>query len=85
MKVPKNFGKRSTANDEKLQPKTRYFLTFEGEKTEYQYFKGVVDHQHELGINEIIEIIPLSRHYIEKSWSNPEKACQLFVKDLRER
>lgn len=85
MRVPKKFGKRSTANDEKLPPKIRYFLTFEGEKTEYQYFQGVIDHQHELGINELIDIIPLSRHHIEKSWSNPEKACQLFVKDLRER
>ena len=85
MRVPKKFGKRSTANDEKLQPKTRYFLTFEGEKTEYQYFQGVIDHQHELGINELIDIIPLSRHHIEKSWSNPEKACHLFIKDLRER
>lgn len=85
MRVPKKFGKRSTENDEKLQPKTRYFLTFEGEKTEFQYFQGVIDHQNELGINELIEIIPLSRHHIEKSWSNPEKACQLFVKDLHER
>lgn len=85
MRVPKKFGKRSTANDEKLQPKKRYFLTFEGEKTEHQYFQGVIDHQNELGINELIDIIPLSRHHIERSWSNPEKACQLFVKDLRER
>jgi len=85
MRVPKKFGKRSTENNEKLQPKTRYFLTFEGEKTEYQYFQGIIDNQHELGINELIDIIPLSRHHIEKSWSNPEKACHLFIKDLRER
>jgi hypothetical protein len=85
MRVPKKFGKRSSANDEKLQPKIRYFLAFEGEKTEYQYFQGLIHHQDELGINELIEITPLLRHHDEKSWSNPYNACQLFINDLRVR
>ncbi|MEA3458556.1 MAG: RloB domain-containing protein, partial [Candidatus Thermoplasmatota archaeon] len=78
MRTPKTFGKRSTADDKELKLKARYFLTFEGEETEVQYFSGVIQFKKELGINDLLEIIPLIRNYEEKSWSHPCK----FIRPL---
>lgn len=82
MRTPTKYGKRSTADLEKLQPKIRYFMAFEGEKTEHAYFTGIKNHQNELGINELINIVPLLRHYDQRGWSNPEKVCDLVINQI---
>ena len=81
---PKTFGKRSTAYDRKKEPKIRYFLTFEGEETEVQYFSGVIQFKKELGINNLFKIIPLARNYEEKTWSHPCKFIIPLIRTLKE-
>jgi hypothetical protein len=65
MRIPKAFGKRSTADEKELEPKVKYFLAFEGEETEPQYFFGVLQNKNVLGIHALVEIVPLKRHYEE--------------------
>ena len=84
MRVSKPFGKRSSADNKELMPKVKYFLTFEGEKTEVQYFSGVANFKKELGINTLFTIVPLERHYEEISWSNPCKFIFSLIKTLEE-
>lgn len=83
MRVPTTFGKRAPVHQQERQIKTRYFLAFEGEKTEYQYFAGITKFQEYLKINPVIEIIPLSRHTHQKGLSNPKTICKLMEKDAK--
>ena len=85
MRISKPFGKRSSADNEELMPKVKYFLTFEGEKTEVQYFSGVANFKKELGINTLFTIVPLERHYEEISWSNPCKFIFSLIQTLEDR
>ena len=79
MRVPNTqFGQRAAAHQQKRQFKIRYFLAFEGEKTECQYFHGILKNRDELNINPIIEIVPLSRHEHQAGLSNPVQICQLM-------
>jgi len=84
MRTPKSFGRRSTTDDKELEPKARYFLAFEGEKTEVQYFSGVIDFKKELGINKLFKIITLIRHFEERTWSHPCKFIRSLIRKLNE-
>lgn len=77
MRIEKNFGERSQKY--KGEPKKKYFLIYEGEKTEAQYFNGVIDNQVELGINALLEIVPLLRDSEQGSWSHPQKWMPLVI------
>ncbi len=52
----------------------RIFLSFEGVKTEVQYFDQLIEHRSELNINPNIEIILMMRNHTFLGWSNPLKA-----------
>ena len=54
----------------------KYFLAYEGIKTEVQYFDGIIKNRDILNINPEIEIIPLLRNHIFLGWSNPLKAFE---------
>lgn len=56
--------------------KIKYFLAYEGIKTEVLYFQGIIDNKEEIGIKENIEIIPLLRNHCFLGWSNPTKAYE---------
>lgn len=80
-----NYNKRFPDGFKEQSPKMRYFIAFEGEKTEYEYLKGVIRYKRELGIDDLIEIRSLLKHYSQKSWSNPSKLCSLVIQDIKRR
>jgi hypothetical protein len=63
------YGKRYAEDSFLEEPKKRYFIACEGEKTEYHYFKGVMEFRDEIGIHPLIEIIPVKHE--KNTGSNP--------------
>lgn len=84
MRIAKKFGERTTEVNEPIEPKIKYFLAFEGEKTEHQYFLGIKNHRKELNIEVLHEIIPLERRSVHKTWSNPCKYIRPLIEYLGE-
>lgn len=72
MRIKKKLGEKTKAleNDE---IKAKYFIIFEGEETEYRYFKGIEENRELIGVNTLIQIEPIFRSFNEKGWSNPKK------------
>jgi len=79
MRIPKKFGELTITP---RQLKRKYFLVFEGTKTEVQYFNGIIDNRDELGVNSLIELTPLLRSYNEENWSNPKKILLMLIEYL---
>ncbi|WP_443739016.1 hypothetical protein [Treponema sp.] len=52
MRVSQPYGKRYEAESFSEEPKRRYFIACEGKKTEYQYFKGLIE-KHPLLISDV--------------------------------
>lgn len=76
LRIPKTFGERT----EKERKATRkYYLIYEGTKTEVQYFSGIEKNKELLSINSLIEIVPILRSYNEKEWSNPKKILDKLI------
>lgn len=69
MRVSQPYGKRYAEDEFSQEPKIRYFIACEGEKTEYRYFKGIIEFRTEIGINPLVEIIPISHE--QNTSSNP--------------
>ena len=66
MRIPKTFGER---NEKEREPAKKYYLIYEGAKTEAQYFNGIIQNKEKLNINSLIELIPVLRSYNEEDWS----------------
>lgn len=81
MRVAKQFGVRTIVPKE---TKRKFFLVFEGEKTEYQYFEGVNSNKAELNISALVEIKPLMRSTGHETTSNPKRIIQLLIKHMTE-
>jgi hypothetical protein len=81
MRIVKEFGVRTQAS---AKAKRKFFLVFEGEKTEVQYFTGVNAHKTELGISALIEIKLLMRSTGHEGTSNPKRIIQLLIKHMTE-
>lgn len=83
MREKKSFIERTKvkSND---QVNIKYFLVFEGAKTEQIYFDAINTHKSELGINPIIDLVPLVRDYGEVGWSNPQKILDRIVENVAE-
>ena len=62
----------------------KYFLVYEGSDTEALYFEQVNVDRGQVGINPLIELIPLMKSYSEKGWSNPEKILNRVIQNLEE-
>ena len=54
MRVSQPYGKRYAEDEFSQEPKIRYFIACEGEKTEYRYFKGIIEFRTEIGINPLV-------------------------------
>ncbi len=78
MRIAKTFGERTASFEEVQEPKKKYILVFEGEKTEYMYFRNIDECSQELGISSLLEIKPLLRSYKEKSHSHPTKIIKIL-------
>lgn len=83
MREKRNFAQRTRilTSDE---ARKKYFLVYEGEETEQIYFDGVNLCRNEIGINPLIELVPVVRSYSERGWSNPKKILDRVLTDLKE-
>ena len=57
MRIPQPYGQRSSVGIS--EAKIKYFLAFEGRRTEYRYFRGIHINRNEVGIDSLVEIIPI--------------------------
>lgn len=83
MREKRDFAKRSGAQESR-EVRKKFFLVYEGKKTEEIYFDGIVDHRNEIGINPLIELVPIVRSYSEEGWSNPKKILDRMQLNLAE-
>ena len=84
-RIARPFGERTYILPSR-EPKKKYFLAYEGQGTEPLYFEGIQSIRDELGINMLLEIIPLRRTFSEKGWSHPGKllSCVLdYLEQIR--
>lgn len=61
MRLEQPYGKRFNEILANTEPKHKYFIACEGKKTEYKYFRGLIEARDELGISPLIEVLPI-RH-----------------------
>ena len=83
MRESRTFARRTQvfSEDKTLR---KYFLVYEGADTEDIYFSAVNAMRGEIGIDPLIELIPIIRSYSEESWSNPKKILDRVIRDLEE-
>ena len=83
MREKRNFAERTKAlNSDEARKK--YFLVYEGKDTELLYFDAVNELKNEIGINPLIELIPIVRSYSEEGWSNPKKIVDRMIQNIYE-
>lgn len=63
MRLEQPYGKRYDDDLSAIEPKRKYFIACEGKKAEYRSFKGLIEARDELGISQLIEVLPI-RHGI---------------------
>lgn len=83
MREKRRFAERTRISKEDRTIK-KYFLVFEGNRTEGIYFNTINELKDKIGINPLIEIISIERTYTEEGWSNPKKILEQLLKDLKE-
>lgn len=83
MREKKKFAERTRISKEDRTRK-KYFLVFEGNRTEGIYFNTINELKDKIGINPLIEIISIEKTYTEEGWSNPKKILEQLLKDLEE-
>lgn len=83
MREKKTFARRtrSLTSDE---PRRKYLLVYEGKDTERIYFEGVNENRDRIGIDPLIELVPIARSYSEEGWSNPRAILDRVVQNLDE-
>lgn len=83
MRESRTFAERTTVlkTDE---VKKRYFLIFEGASTEKIYFEALENMRDDIGIDPLIELVPIIRSYSEGGWSNPKKILDRVIENLEE-
>lgn len=83
MRESRTFAERTRVlnSDEVIR---KYFLVFEGSDTEVIYFDAVRSLREEIGINPLIELVPMVRSFSEEGWSNPKKILDRVIENLKE-
>lgn len=83
MRESRTFAQRTRIlkSDEALK---KYFLVYEGSDTERIYFDAVNSMRETIGINPLIELVPIVRSYSERGWSNPKKILDRVLDNLEE-
>lgn len=66
------------------EPNIKYFLVFEGVKTEPLYFKELKQHQQTIGLSPLIELIEIERTHSEEGWSHPSKILELVLFNFKD-
>ncbi len=83
MRESRTFAERTKISETDRTLK-KYFLVYEGSDTEQIYFNAVNNAKIKIGINPLIELIPIVRSHSEKGWSNPKKILDRIIKDIEE-
>lgn len=83
MREKKSFAQRTRTRDSD-EAKKKYFLVFEGDETEELYFEAVEANRSKIGINPLVELVPIIRSYSESGWSNPKKILDRVLLNLEE-
>lgn len=83
MRERRTFAERTKAlkSDE---TKRKVFLVYEGASTEILYFDALKAKREDVGINPLIESVPIIRSYSEDGWSNPKKILDRIIENLEE-
>lgn len=81
MRINQPYGVRYEYEEFSEEPKKRYFIACEGKKTEYKYFKGIMDNKVEIKINPLIEIIPINHD--PNTGSNPLHIYQEAIEAIK--
>ena len=74
MRINQPYGIRYEYEEFSEEPKRRYFIACEGRRTEYKYFKGIMNNRSEIDIDPLIEIIPINHD--TDTGSNPMNIYQ---------
>lgn len=82
MRIPRKFGERTTHFEKTQNEKRKYILVFEGQATEVQYFQGVIDNRSMIGINPIIDLLPVLRSIPQESHSHPKRILSLIEEHI---
>lgn len=64
--------------------KRKFFLVYEGSKTEDIYFEALNESREKVGISSLVELIPLIKSYSEEGWSNPKKLLDCIISNIEE-
>lgn len=83
MREKRNFAERSGTLKSK-EARKKYFLVYEGKNTEDIYFDGIYEHRGKIGINPLIELVPIMRSYSEEGWSNSKKIVDRVMLNIQE-
>lgn len=78
MRIPRKFGERTTHFEKTQNEKRKYILAYEGQATEVQYFQGVIDNRSTIGIDPIIDLLPVLRSIPQESHSHPKRILHLL-------
>lgn len=83
MRISKTFGERKQVllSD---NPKKKYFFAYEGSETERLYFDGIKTIKKDLGIDALLEIIPIVRSCNEDGWSHPIRVLSCLMEFLNQ-
>ena len=81
MRESRTFAERTKLSESDRTLK-KYFLVYEGSETEQIYFDAVNSMRVEIGINPLIELVPLIRSYSEEGWSNPKKILDCIISKI---
>lgn len=83
MRERRTFAERTKAlkSDETNR---KVFFVYEGAGTEVLYFDALKARREDVGINPLIELVPIIRSYSEDGWSNPKKILDRVIENLEE-
>ena len=83
MRIGIAYSNRYDIEEYSQDEKRRYFIACEGEKTEYLYMRGIIAWGDEIGIDPLVEIIPI-QHTVDTG-SNPLRIYNEAVKTVEDR
>lgn len=82
MRIPKIYGERTAHFDKVQNEKRKYILVYEGQATEVQYFQGVIDNRSIIGVDPIIDLLPVLRSISQESHSHPFRILSLIEEHI---
>lgn len=66
------------------ETKRKVFFVYEGASTEVLYFNALKTKREDVGVNPLIELVPIIKSYSEDGWSNPKKILDRVIENLEE-